>query len=109
MNFRINLIRLRKAKKLSQTDLAKLVGVRPQSVQQWEVEGGTAPSRRNQEKVANALGISPAELMYGQNELNDQNNKLIEAKSMLAELTDENLEMIHSALKGILSTNKREK
>lgn len=56
---------LREAKGLSQEQLAALAGVRYQSVQEWEREDGTAPSRRRQEKVAKALGVTVTELMQG--------------------------------------------
>jgi transcriptional regulator with XRE-family HTH domain len=57
--------RLREAKGLSQEALAKLAGVKYQSVQEWERENGTAPSRKRQAKVAVALGVSVPELMTG--------------------------------------------
>lgn len=57
--------RLRETKGLSQEALAKLVGVKYQSVQEWERENGTAPSRKRQPKVASALGVSVPELMTG--------------------------------------------
>lgn len=55
--------RLREAKGLSQEALARIVGVRYQSVQEWERENGTAPSRKRQPAVAKALGVSVAEMM----------------------------------------------
>ena len=48
---------------LSEQALANMVGVTRASVQQWEREGGTAPKRSTQEKVAKALQISLAELL----------------------------------------------
>jgi transcriptional regulator with XRE-family HTH domain len=57
--------KLRELKGLSQEALAELVGIKYQSVQEWEREGGTAPSRKRQEKVAKALGVSVAELISG--------------------------------------------
>lgn len=58
--------RLREAKRLTQQELARLVGVKFQSVQQWEREtGGTAPTRKRQEAVASVLGVSVQELMTG--------------------------------------------
>lgn len=57
--------RLREAKSLSQEALAALVGVKYQSVQEWEREGGTAPNRSRQLKVAKALGVTVPELMLG--------------------------------------------
>lgn len=50
---------------MSQEALAKAAGVKYQSVQEWERSDGTAPSRKRQAKVAEALGVSVAELMTG--------------------------------------------
>lgn len=58
--------RLREAKGLSQEGLAKLVDVKYQSVQEWEREDGTAPTRKRQAAVATALGVTVHELMTGQ-------------------------------------------
>lgn len=52
----------RKRLKLTEQQLADRVGVSRGSVQQWE-KGDTAPKRSNQAAVAEALGISVAELM----------------------------------------------
>lgn len=52
----------RKRLKLTEQQLADRVGVSRGSVQQWE-KGDTAPKRTNQAAVAEALGISVAELM----------------------------------------------
>lgn len=57
--------RLRTSKGLSQEGLAELLGVKYQSVQEWERENGTAPSRKRQEDVAKALGVSIEELLLG--------------------------------------------
>lgn len=58
--------RLRLAKALSQTDLATRAGVKYQSVQEWERENGTAPTRKRMQAVAKALDVSPTELMTGE-------------------------------------------
>lgn len=63
--------RLREARGLSQEALANLAGVKYQSVQEWEQEDGTAPSRKRQAAVADALGVSVSELMTG-NEASSQ-------------------------------------
>jgi transcriptional regulator with XRE-family HTH domain len=61
--------RLREKKRLTQVQLAELVGVRYQSVQEWEENDGTgtAPQRKRLQKVADALGVSLHELMTGSN------------------------------------------
>jgi transcriptional regulator with XRE-family HTH domain len=46
-------------------EFAAACGVTYQTVQQWVAENGTAPSRKRQERVAQALGISVAELVAG--------------------------------------------
>lgn len=48
---------------LTEQQLANRVGVTRAAVQQWEREGGTAPKRAKQAAVAQALGITVAELM----------------------------------------------
>lgn len=50
---------------MTQQQLAKAAGVAYQSVQEWEREGGTAPSRKRLPKVAQALGVTAPELLYG--------------------------------------------
>lgn len=57
--------RLREAKGLTQTDLAEMVGVRYQSVQEWERENGTAPARKRMAAVAKVLGVTHQELHTG--------------------------------------------
>lgn len=57
--------RLREDKGLSQEALGALVGVKYQSVQEWEREKGTAPSRKRMEDVAKALGVSVTKLLFG--------------------------------------------
>lgn len=49
---------------LTEQAFADRIGVTRGSVQQWEKEGGTAPSRRHQPAVAKALGISVSDLMH---------------------------------------------
>lgn len=53
----------REAMKLTAQDFADRLGVTRGAVQQWEREGGTAPSRRHQAAVAALLGITVPELM----------------------------------------------
>ena len=48
---------------LNEKEFADRVGVSRGAVQQWEKEGGTAPTRRNQPVVASLLGLSVTELM----------------------------------------------
>lgn len=48
---------------LTEQQFAVRVGVSRGAVQQWEKEGGTAPTRKNQPAVADLLGITVAELM----------------------------------------------
>jgi transcriptional regulator with XRE-family HTH domain len=48
---------------MTETQFADAVGVSRGAVQQWEREGGTAPSRKLQPAVAALIGFSVAELM----------------------------------------------
>lgn len=53
----------RKRLEMTEQQFADAVGVSRGAVQQWEKEGGTAPSRTRQPVVAKLLGISVSELM----------------------------------------------
>jgi transcriptional regulator with XRE-family HTH domain len=57
--------RLRTDQKLSMEALAAKVGVKWQTVQQWEKHGGTAPKRERLASVAEALGTTQTYLMVG--------------------------------------------
>jgi transcriptional regulator with XRE-family HTH domain len=59
---RIKSARLRKG--WSQSQLARSVGVKPQSVQQWEANEA-APNRKRIDVVAAVLDIRPEELLFG--------------------------------------------
>lgn len=50
---------------MSEQQFADALGVSRGAVQQWEKQGGTAPKRANQARVAKLLGISVAELVSG--------------------------------------------
>ena len=50
---------------LSEQAFADAVGVSRGAVQQWEREGGTAPKRATQARVAEVLGVSLADLVEG--------------------------------------------
>lgn len=57
--------KLRERSGLSQSELARQVGVRPQSVQQWEDPEGTSPRRKLWPKLTQALGATEYELLKG--------------------------------------------
>ena len=65
--FAETLVGIMKEKGLSQTQLARGIGIKPQAVQQWLTKTGkrTQPSPQNIEALANYLGIPPAVLQYG--------------------------------------------
>ena len=54
---------VRERLKMTELQFADAIGVTRAAVQQWEREGGTAPARSRQKKVADLLGLSIAELM----------------------------------------------
>ena len=49
---------LRRASRLSQGDVARLVGVTASTVYRWEV-GEVAPTRRHARRLARLLGVEP--------------------------------------------------
>ncbi|HEF4754615.1 helix-turn-helix domain-containing protein [Burkholderia multivorans] len=81
---------LREQKGLSMEDLAERVGVKWQSVQQWE-KGRSAPTRGRLPKVAAALGTTSEFLLYG---LNGDPNKL-----GIGDLSDPAKEVIRAIIK----------
>jgi transcriptional regulator with XRE-family HTH domain len=54
----------RQLRKLNQSELARLVGIRPQSVQSWE-SGNTVPRLQILPEVARALGVEVRDLAAG--------------------------------------------
>lgn len=48
----------RKAKGLSQKQLADAIGVTPSAISQYEIKSGTEPSLKNLSKIAKALDVS---------------------------------------------------
>lgn len=48
---------------MSQSDLARQLGVSAQSVQQWEKPDGTAPKRARLASVAEALGVTVSDIV----------------------------------------------
>ena len=57
---------LLKIKGLSQSDLAKAIGVKPQAIQQW-ISGDTTPKEPNLKKAADYLSVTAEYLRYGDN------------------------------------------
>lgn len=94
--------------RLTEQEFADKVGVSRGAVQQWEKEGGTAPTRKNQPAVAALLGLSVAQLMGGgvdvatigqQAPLPDLNTALQALRSVLAQADPEDRE----ALQGLFA------
>jgi len=59
------LLAARKAKKLTQVDLASILGVHPKTVGRWELDS-QPPEESAVERIANALGVTGAWLRYGE-------------------------------------------
>ncbi len=49
---------------ISQSELARKIGVTPQAVQKWE-KAKTVPRGHTLQKLADALGVSPAYIQFG--------------------------------------------
>lgn len=64
MNFAKIIREAREKLNLNQSQLAELVGVSPQAVQQWE-SGATQPRGKRLSKIAEVLKLSPALLQFG--------------------------------------------
>lgn len=95
---------------MTQEGLAAKVGVAYQSVQEWERERGTAPSRKRQKAVAEALGVSVDHLITGEAATaakattdSPEIERLIRAFSWL---TDQQKGNLLSRLEAAAATNK---
>jgi transcriptional regulator with XRE-family HTH domain len=62
MDFRNNLKKLRKSKKLSQTELAGLLGLSQRTISHYE-QGGAEPSLECLVEIAKLLGVTTDELL----------------------------------------------
>lgn len=78
MSMKTRIIQARKAKGISQSELARLCGIKVQSVQQWE-KGTSEPRRERLKKLAIVLGMTETWLL----EL-DQGKKTLEVRSARA-------------------------
>lgn len=68
MDFAKRLEKARERRNLTQTELAKMLGVSPQSVQQWEA-GGTMPRHKRIDTLADKLGVRAQWLIFGQGDM----------------------------------------
>lgn len=70
----------RKEKNMTQSDLAKIIGVTDKAVSRWE-RGIGFPDINTLEPLSNALGISVIELMHSEKlDMGDKNNHLSESE-----------------------------
>jgi transcriptional regulator with XRE-family HTH domain len=58
--------RAREAKGLSPSELARLIDVKPQAIYMLEAGKVNAPTPANLFKIADALGVSPRDLVFGE-------------------------------------------
>ncbi|WP_047236928.1 XRE family transcriptional regulator [Chromobacterium subtsugae] len=63
--FADRLLRLREARNLTQQNIADIAGVSYQAVQGWENGASMPRGEKRQKRVADALGVTPGELLYG--------------------------------------------
>lgn len=64
MSINTRIRQARERKNLNQSELARIIGVKPQTVQQWE-SGETAPRRARYKQLCDALGVTPEWLQTG--------------------------------------------
>lgn len=102
--------KLRRQKKLSQQQLGKAIGVTREAVCQWE-KGKTAPQGKRLEKLADVLGTTPGDLLFGEatKHLSTEETKLLEDWNILPiELQKDFANRIHIlavAIKQVLPDN----
>ena len=100
---------LRKTKKLSQSQLAEMIGVSRSAVFEWE-RGGYIPDGNNLSNLAKGLGV-PVSFLLGepeqQTKLSDDTNNT--GKDKLEENESINLDAIYSILSSIRAKAKETK
>lgn len=84
MDFGENMKRIRKSRKLSQHALGDILGIRQQSVAQYE-KSQNAPKFETVQKIANALEV-PVSILYGDNVIPPESflsmvNQVMDAKN----------------------------
>lgn len=89
MNISENLKRLRTAKKLSQVEMAKLLGFKSHNAySHWEV-GKTSPNVRDLDRLAEILGASVQNILFGDIDLKPVPGSAVEVNTKIEELETE--------------------
>lgn len=60
---------------LNQSELARALGVSPQTVQQWEA-GDTSPRKKKVEAMKSILGVEPEWILFGQDAGKESRNRV---------------------------------
>ena len=102
--------RLRTSHGMSQEDLAKKVGYEGRSAISKVENGDRDISQSMIAKYAEALGVTPTFLLYGEEETPadafKQDGRVDEFVNLFSQLTDEQQMMIIASIKGILANDK---
>ena len=100
---------LRRSKGLSQDELAVLVGYQGRSAISKVENGDRDISQSMIEKYANALGVTPTYLLFGEEEKetatgdSDGDGNIAEFVSLFSKLSEDQQAFIISSIKGLLS------
>lgn len=99
-------IRLRAARRradMTQTELARIVGVTNRAISKIERGGTITPARNLVLKIADTLNVSAAWLSYGHKELKTLDAESIELALLAASLSDDQRQMLRAFLEALKS------
>ena len=95
---RKNLIKYRKAKGLSQKELAEKLNISPPSVSMWEI-GKNSIDINNLYNICKILDISFNDILGKYNNNKEENEEIREVNELFNKLNSENKEFIKTSLK----------
>ena len=107
-----NIAELRKARNLTQRDLAQKLGVSQSHIARWETER-SQPRRKALEELAEALEVTVEEIRSGGKEslkvaLDIEDKELLSLLQELRNLSGKELEALKTVLRGLLSRSRIE-
>jgi len=100
MNFPTQLIQLRKARGLTQQQMADAVGIHVNQIKRYEA-GTTQPTLEALVKVAKALHISLDDLVFGENQRGPGEDLKLQFEAV-SELDDDDKLIIREVLEGLI-------
>jgi len=107
-----NIADIRKAKNMTQRDLAEKLGVSQSHIARWETEK-SQPRRKALEELADVLEVSVDEILAGGKEslklaLDIEDKELLSLLQELKNLSNKEVEALKTVIRGLLSRSRIE-